>query len=349
MDAFRSTVRAMMGYTPGEQPRDKAFVKLNTNENPYPPSPRVAQALMRAIGADLRLYPDPVGTDLRQVAGRLYGLAPEQILVGNGSDDLLAMLMRACVGRGDRVAYPVPTYSLYDTLVEMHDGEPVRLPFSPDFHLPPGLAQIGAKLTIVCNPNSPSGTLTPIGDLARLSAKVSGLLVVDEAYVDFADDNALPLLARADNVVILRTLSKSYSLAGMRIGLALGARTIIDELMKVKDSYNISRLSLVAGVAALEDQDWMRENRSRIRSTRERLIASLRELGYGVPHSEANFVLARRAGANQEPVYLGLKEHGVLVRYFRSDGLEDALRITVGTDAEVDALLAALRDVVAAS
>ena len=345
MDAFRATVLGMHGYTPGEQPRDRRYVKLNTNENPYPPSPRVAQALAQAMGADLRLYPDPVGTKLRETAAALYGVAPEQILVGNGSDDLLAMLVRACVGRGDRVAYPVPTYSLYDTLVEMHDGEAVRLPFPVDFRLPPGLAEAKAKLTIICNPNSPSGTMTPIDELKRLAAAVTGLLVVDEAYVDFADENALPLLGRADNVVVLRTLSKSYSLAGMRIGLALASPAVIDELMKVKDSYNISRLSLVAGVAALEDQEWMRQNRAKIRATRARLIDQLEGLGYEVPRSQANFVLARRPGISQEPVYRGLKERGVLVRYFRGDGLADALRISVGTDEEVDTLIAALRSI----
>lgn len=342
MNAFRETVRAMRGYTPGEQPRDKRYVKLNTNENPYPPSPHVAQALMQGIGADLRLYPDPLGTELRQTAAELYGVAPEQILVGNGSDDLLAMLVRACVGRGDRVAYPVPTYSLYDTLVEMHDGVAVRIPFPPDFDLPPGLAEADAKLTIVCNPNSPSGTPAPPAHLEQLAAKVAGLLVVDEAYVDFADENALPLLARFANVVVLRTLSKSYSLAGMRIGLALSSRPVIEELMKVKDSYNVSRLSLIAGVAALKDQEWMRANRDRIRSTRARLVGDLRSLGYQVPESQTNFVLARRPGIDQEPVYLALRDRGVLVRYFRIDGLDDALRITVGTDEEVDTLLQAL-------
>ena len=343
MNAFREAIRKMRGYTPGEQPQDRSYIKLNTNENPYPPSPRVVQALQGAVDADLRLYPDPLGSQLRKEAAALYGVTPERVLVGNGSDDLLAMLLRACIGPGDRVAYPVPTYSLYDTLVEMHEGVAVRLPFDDDFRLPTNLAASDARLTIVCNPNSPSGTITPIAELARLAAKVSGLLVIDEAYVDFADENALPLLARCENVMILRTLSKSYSLAGMRIGLAIGPQAIIAELMKVKDSYNISRLSLVAGKAALRDQDWMRENVSRIRATRSRLIAALRDLSYVVPDSQANFVLARTPGRNQESVYLALKERGVLVRYFRSDGLEDALRITVGTDEEVDALLTALR------
>lgn len=344
-NAFRPAIRAMQGYTPGEQPQDRRYIKLNTNENPYPASPEVAKALLQHIGADLRLYPDPVANVLRDAAAALYRIPRECILVGNGSDDLLALLVRACLDPGDRIAYPVPTYSLYDTLCAMQDAVAVRPPFPADFTVPAEIAAADAKLTIICNPNSPSGTLTPNAELSRLATKVSGLLVVDEAYVDFADDNALPLLAQHDNVVVLRTFSKSYSLAGMRIGLAFAAPAVIEELMKVKDSYNISRLSIIAGVAALGDQAWMRENVGRIRTTRTRLIASLRELGYQVPESQTNFVLARKPGVNQEPVYLGCKQRGVLVRYFRVDGLEDALRITVGTDDEADALLAALREI----
>jgi histidinol-phosphate aminotransferase len=241
------------------------------------------------------------------------------------------------------VAYPVPTYSLYDTLVRMQEGDAVRLPFGPDFRLPAALAEAGAKLTVVCNPNSPSGTLTALDELDRVAAAVPGLLVIDEAYVDFADESALPLLSRRANVVILRTLSKSYSLAGMRIGIAVAPPEVIAQLAKVKDSYNVSRLAIVAGVAAVEDQAWMRENVARIRATRARLTAALRALGYSVPESQSNFVLARRPGRTQEPVYRGLKERGVLVRHFRSDGLDDALRITVGTEDEIDALLGALR------
>jgi histidinol-phosphate aminotransferase len=345
MNPFRPAIEAMQGYTPGEQPQDRRYVKLNTNENPYSPSPRVAQALLQATGADLRLYPDPVATPLRETAAALYGLTPQQILVGNGSDELLAVILRACVGRGDRVAYPVPTYSLYDTLVEIQEGVAVRLPYAPDFRLPHALAEARAKLTIVCNPNAPSGTLTSTGELARLAARVDGLLVVDEAYVDFADESALPLVSRAENIVVLRTLSKSYSLAGIRIGLALAPPPVIDMLMKVKDSYNVSRLSIVAGVAALQDQSWMRDNVGRIRTTRARLTSALRDLGYEVPESHANFVLARRPGESQEHVYRGLKERGVLVRYFGADGLQDAMRISVGTEEEVDHLLAALRAV----
>ena len=344
LDAVRQTIRRMQGYIPGEQPQDKRYIKLNSNENPYPPSPRVIAALQQAIGEDLRLYPDPVANHLRDKAAAMYGLSREQILVGNGSDDLLTMLMRTFVGPGDRVAFPVPTYSLYGILVAMQDGKVVRVPFLADFSLPSQLAEVEAKLTILCHPNAPSGTLTPLHRVEELAQRVRGILVIDEAYVDFADETALPLLHQYPHVVILRTLSKSFSLAGMRIGLAFGHPDLIAELMKVKDSYNVSRLSSVAAVAALEDYAWMRQNVHKIRATRTRLSAALRELGYFVYDSQANFVLARQQGVIQEPMYHGLKEWGLLVRYFSSPELADCLRISVGTDEEIDRLIAAMEE-----
>jgi histidinol-phosphate aminotransferase len=339
----RQTIRQMHGYIPGEQPQDKRYIKLNSNENPYPPSPRVIAALQQAIGEDLRLYPDPVANRLRDKAAQVYGLSREQILVGNGSDDLLTMLMRTFVGPGDRVAFPVPTYSLYDILAAMQDGEVVRVPFPADFSLPPQLAEVEAKLTILCHPNAPSGTLTPLPQVEELAHRVPGILVIDEAYVDFADETALPLLHKCPHVVILRTLSKSFSLAGMRIGLAFGHPDLIAELMKVKDSYNVSRLSIVAAVAALEDYTWMRQNVDKIRATRTRLSAALHELGYFVYGSQTNFVLARKQEMSQELVYHGLKERGLLVRYFSSPELADCLRISIGTDEEIDRLLEEMR------
>ncbi len=344
LNTVRQTIRQLQGYIPGEQPQDQRYVKLNSNENPYPPSPHVIAALQQAIGEDLRLYPDPVANRLRDQAADRYGLGREQILVGNGSDDLLTLLMRTFVGPGDRVAFPVPTYSLYDVLVAMQDGEVVHVPFPADFSLPPQLAEVEAKLTILCHPNAPSGTLTPLHRVEELAQRVPGILVIDEAYVDFADETALPLLHKYPHVVILRTLSKSFSLAGMRIGLAFAHPTLIAELMKVKDSYNVSRLSIVAAVAALEDHAWMRQNVDKICTTRMRLSAALRELGYFVYDSQANFVLARKQGVSQEPVYHGLKERGLLVRYFSSPELADCLRISIGTDAEIDRLLAAMQE-----
>jgi len=340
---IRDTVKQMQGYTPGEQPQDKRYIKLNTNENPYPPSPQVLAAVRAATNEDLRLYPDPVAEKLREKAAAVYGLRKENVLVGNGSDELLAILLHACVGTGDRVAYPVPTYSLYDTLVTIGEGEPVRIPFLDDFSLPQVLFTTAARLTFLCNPNSPSGTLTPIERIAELARCVSGILVVDEAYVDFAEETALPLLPQHPHLVILRTFSKSFSLAGMRIGLALGHGDLIAELMKVKDSYNLNRLSTVAAIAALEDYDWMQQNVKRIKATRFRLIQGLIELGFLVCPSQANFVLARKKGEKLEPLYLGLKEKGILVRYFSSPELHDSIRITVGTDEEIVALLRELK------
>jgi histidinol-phosphate aminotransferase len=342
---IRPAVRAMAGYTPGEQPQGGGFIKLNTNENPYPPSARVREAIERCATDKVRLHPDPMADALRDAAAARYDLPRDHVLAGNGSDELLAIVLRACVDAGDRVAYPIPTYSLYDTLVAIAGAEPVRVPFAADFSLPEGLAAANARVTIVCNPNAPSGTAIAVDELAGLSEQVAGLLVIDEAYVDFARESALALVRARPNVIVLRSLSKSFSLAGMRVGLAFGPPAAIAELCKVKDSYNLSCVSIAAGVAALADHDGMRAHASRVCATRARLSGRLRDLGYEVPPSQANFVLARRPGRDQRGVYEALKRRRILVRYFATPQLYDALRITVGTEAEVDALLAALGEI----
>lgn len=344
MPFIRRAIRDLAGYQPGEQPRERTFIKLNTNENPYPPSPKVLEAIRSCATDDVRLYPDPMADALRDKAASVYGLRREQVLAGNGSDDLLAIIIRACVEPGDRVVYPFATYSLYDTLVTIGGGQIVHIPFRPDFALPPGLVEAAGRVTFLCNPNSPSGTAATIDELAALSERLSGLVVVDEAYVDFADESALPLLRDRANVVVLRTFSKSFSLAGLRIGLAFGAPEVIAELAKVKDSYNLTRVSIAAAVAALGDYEWMRAHVRRVCATRERLVAALRDLGFEVPPSQANFVLARRAGEDLHGLFSSLKERRILVRYFATPELRDALRITVGTDEEIDALLTALRE-----
>lgn len=338
----RKLVDQMAGYVPGEQPQDRRYIKLNTNENPHPPSPRVAQALQAALNDDLRLYPDPVANAVRDRAAERYDLTRDHILVGNGSDEILALLMKACVEPGDRVVYPYPTYSLYDTLVTIEEGEVVHVPFPSDFGLPVGLAEAAGRVTIVCHPNSPSGTPVPIDQIRELARQVPGLLVVDEAYVDFADASALPLVHEFDNVIVLRTFSKSFSLAGMRIGMALAPPALIAQLMKVKDSYNVTRLSIVAAAAALDDYAWMRANVAKVRAARDYLIKALRACKLQVLPSHTNFVLARRQGKSMEGVYLALKEQGILVRYFNTPELFDALRITVGTDEECRALVEAM-------
>ncbi len=338
----RKLVDRMAGYVPGEQPQDRRYIKLNTNENPYPPSPRVIAALQTALTDDLRLYPDPVANAVRDRAAARYDLGRDNILVGNGSDELLALIMKACVGPADRVVYPYPTYSLYDTLVTIEDGEVVHVPFPADFSLPSGLVEAAGKVTIICHPNSPSGTAVGIDQIRDLARRLPGLLIVDEAYVDFADATALPLVREFDNVVVLRTFSKSFSLAGMRIGLAFAQPPLIAQLMKVKDSYNVTRLSIAAAAAALEDYAWMQTNVAKIRASRDFLIKALRARGFEVLPSQTNFILARRPGKRLREVYLALKEHGILVRYFDTPELFDALRITVGTDDECRALVEAL-------
>lgn len=339
---FRSNIAALAGYTPGEQPRDPGIIKLNTNENPYPPSPRVFAALRKAVNPALRLYPEPLSATLRSTAASVYGVRAENILAGNGSDEILSMLLRCFVGPGERVAFPVPTYSLYDTLVEIQDGVAARVDFPPDFSLPESLAEQRAALTFLCNPNAPSGTLVSLTEVEKLACSVAGILVVDEAYVDFAASegaSSLPLIRHLPNLVVLRTFSKSFSLAGMRIGLAFASEDLVAGMMKVKDSYNLNRLSMVAANAALQDLPWMTRNARRIQQSRKKLSTALARMGYLVHPSHANFVLARKRGENLKPVYEDLKRRKILVRYFDTPGLQDCLRITVGAPKEVQALL----------
>jgi histidinol-phosphate aminotransferase len=343
---FRESIKKMAPYRPGEQPRPgQRLIKLNTNENPYPPSPRVGRAIAHAIaGSALRLYPAPRADEFVESAARIYSIPRKMILAGNGSDELLAMLFRATLGSGDTVAYAVPTYSLYDTLALVQEARILHIPVGIDFALPlDALAGARANLTIVCNPNSPSGTLVSRRSLATLAKRLGGrLLVIDEAYVDFADENALSLVRRHRNVVVLRTLSKSYSLAGMRLGLCFAHPSVIDALMKVKDSYNLSRVALAAGAEALRDSAWMRRNVEKVRRTRGRTESRLRALGFVVPSSQANFVLARMPGRDMAPVARGLRRAGILVRHFATPLLRDALRISIGTPAEMAALFKAL-------
>ena len=339
---FRQNIAAMSGYVPGEQPRDEGYIKLNTNENPYPPSPRVYSGLKKAIDSSLRLYPEPLSDGLRSVAANVYGVRPENIVAGNGSDELLSILLRCFVGSQDRVVYPIPTYSLYDTLVEIQEGVPVRIAYPGDFSLPEALSQQGAALTFLCNPNAPSGTLVSLSDIAALAGSIAGVLVVDEAYIDFAESegaSSIPLIRRFPNLVVLRSFSKSFSLAGMRIGLAFASEEMIAGMMKVKDSYNLNRLSMAAATAALTDMAWMQRNAGRIQRSRKKLSAGLKRLGYEVYPSHANFVLARKPGHNLRSVYEELKRRKILVRYFDIPGLQDCLRITVGTPKEVRTLL----------
>jgi histidinol-phosphate aminotransferase len=349
LDDLRPSVRAMAGYTPGEQPRDGGFLKLNTNESPYPPSPRVFEALRAALSSDrLRKYPDPLGTEFRQAAGRVLGVDPDGILIGNGSDDVLTVLTRAFVPEGGLVVSPAPGYLLYRTLAELQGARFRAVLFRDDWSLPEPWPAGRAHLTFLANPNSPSGTVVPPGQLDRLRESCGGPLVVDEAYVDFAEGNALGLVraaGRAPNVIVTRSLSKSYALAGVRVGFAVADPAVVRELLKVKDSYNCDALSLAAARAAVEDQDYLRATRARTLATRARMERELTALGFDVTPSQSNFVWCRRADRPVKPDYEELKRRRILVRYMAYEGYGDGLRVSVGTDAEVDRLLGELREI----
>lgn len=345
---FRPNIERMQGYVPGEQPQDRGFIKLNTNESPYPPSPKVLKAVRAAVDADLRLYPDPTATALRRKVAEVFGTRPDRVLVGNGSDDLLTIIIRSFASPRGVVAFPTPTYSLYPTLAAIEGARARPVPYPPDFSLPVRLGRGKASVTFVANPNSPSGTSVSPKELARLARTLDGVLVVDEAYADFADENCLQLVERHANVIVLRTFSKSFSLCGLRIGFAVARERLIAGMGKVKDSYNVNRLAITAGVAALDDIAKMRANVRRIRRTRARLTKALESFGWFVYPSQSNFVFARaRPPRSAERLYQALKRRKILVRYFDVPGLDDGLRITVGTDREINELLRNLREICA--
>ncbi|HWG43718.1 MAG TPA: histidinol-phosphate transaminase [Gemmataceae bacterium] len=341
IDSLRPCIRAMAGYTPGEQPRDGTFIKLNTNENPYPPSPRVFEALREALTGDrLRKYPDPLGTHFRQMAGRVLGVDPEGILIGNGSDDILTILTRAFVPEGGLVVSPTPSYLLYRTLANLQGARFTTVPFTADWKLPEPWPITDADLTFLANPNSPSGTTVSLAEIDQLRGRLHGPLVVDEAYADFAEGNALELVTQgAKDVVVTRTFSKSYALAGMRFGFAVADPALIQQLMKVKDSYNCDVLSLAAAAAAIEDQEYFRAIRARILATRSRMEKALMDLGFIVCPSQANFVWCQREDRAVKTIYEELKRRNILVRYMNYEGCGDGLRISVGTEDEIDRLL----------
>lgn len=343
---FLPHIDRMAGYVPGEQPRNGGFIKLNTNENPYPPSPRALEAVANALGERLRLYPDPLATKFRETAAQRHGVDPDMVLAGNGSDDLLTIITRAFAGPGDAVVCPSPSYILYRTLVELQDARPVTVEYSPDWKLDPvAFAVPGARLAFLANPNSPSGTSLTPDEVASLAERLECPLIVDEAYVDFAESDCLGLVNEHPNVIVSRSFSKGYSLAGLRLGYLIAEPEIVAGLIKVKDSYNCDALSMAGGLAALEDRAYLAETRGKILATRARLTAAVRALGYSVPESSANFVWCT-GGPPAAGIYERLKERKILVRLMRYPGHSDGLRITVGTDAEIDQLLDALRQLV---
>ncbi|RQW76971.1 MAG: histidinol-phosphate transaminase [Geobacter sp.] len=349
MIPLRSNIAAMKGYVPGFQPADEqAFIKLNTNENPYPPSREVVRAILAELGADgerLRKYPSASSQKLRHAAGELYGFDPSWIVMANGSDEVLNNLIRAFAGEGEEIGYIHPSYSYYATLAEIQGARVRTFDLTPDFRIADFPEIYTGKLFFLTTPNSPLGFAFPIEYIVELAGRVQGMLVVDEAYADFAGANALELVREFDNVVITRTLSKSYSLAGMRLGFAVARPAVIAALDKIRDHYNLDRLAQAACMAALQDQDYFRECTGRICATREWFTAGLRTLGYTVIPSQGNYVFAASPDRNGERVYEGLFARNILVRHFTDPLLKHGLRISIGTREEMEKTLAALQEI----
>lgn len=336
----------MRAYVPGEQPADISVIKLNTNENPYPPSPAVLQALKRINADMLRRYPAPECKILRAVIAKVHRCLPEQVFVGNGSDEILALCSRAFVEDSGRIAFFEPSYSLYPVLARIRNVRFRAIPLGQDFSWPDSPQKMhaagSADLFYMTNPNAPTGVLYPKQEVARLCKCFAGVVVLDEAYVDFASKNCLDLALKLKNTLVLRTLSKSYSLAGLRVGYAIGSKELIAALFKIKDSYNVDAVGQSLAAAAIKDQAYMRANVRRITATRRKLGRALAALGFVVLPSDANFVFARPTRINAENLYRRLRERNILVRYFAGKETRDFLRITVGTDEQINKLLKAV-------
>lgn len=360
----RPLVQNLYAYVPGEQPKVKGLIKLNTNENPFPPSPRVLKAIKAAVDGRLRLYPNPTAQPLREKLARLHRCRPENIVIGNGSDELLALATRAFVeptaslkgkagvkasGRAI-IQFFVPSYSLYPVLADIHGATINAVPLKPDFALPSvaelrkdGQWRFDAALTYVTTPNAPSGRGYAVSDLEKLCAAQKGIVILDEAYVDFAPENALALAFKYPNVIVSRTFSKAYSLCFQRVGYFVGPAELIEALQKIRDSYNVNGLGQVAALATLDDLAYYRQNFRRIVATRERLSLELSGLGFTVLPSHTNFILAEPPWGSAEGWLRRLRARKILVRWFWQLEVRDYLRITIGTETEAQALVAACR------
>jgi histidinol-phosphate aminotransferase len=341
----RSIVREMAGYTPGEQPAaGERVVKLNTNENPFPPSPKVMQAIASIEPEQLRRYPNSPADAFREAAASVLDVTPDMIITGNGSDDVLAFAMLTFLSPGDTLAYPHPTYSLYPVMAELDEVKTAEVPWERDWTLPiEGLLDAKPRAIFLANPNAPSATFVSPQKIEELCKEFNGAVLIDEAYVDFADDNCLPLISEYPNVVITRTLSKAYSLAGLRFGYAVGRPEVIRELNKARDSYPCDAISVAAATAAILDQEYARKTWEHVKSERQRVSSELTQMGWKVLPSEANFILAGCPDGRGRDAYLGLKRQGILVRYFDRPGLSDKLRITIGTSQENNALIGGIK------
>lgn len=343
MDKIRKTVQAMQGYVPGRQPKGR-FVKLNANENPYPPSPKALEALGKTAADSLRLYPSSSAEELRQAASEIFEVPADCIVAGNGSDDVFTMIIRSFLDEGDTLAVVDPTYTLYETLAEIQGAKTERHPLSEDYALPESFFESGAKLKILPNPNAQTGTLFPEADVIRLCESAKGVVVIDEAYALFAGSNSLPLLKRFKNLVVTRTMSKSHSLAGLRVGFGMSSPEIIEAFNKVKDSYNLNAASQLAAAAAIRDTEYTAGVVKRINETKDFFAKALASLGWQVTPSGGNFLLAKPGSGDAAGIVVYLEQEGYLVRHFNTPRLLDKIRFSIGTTEQMEKLIELLKN-----
>jgi histidinol-phosphate aminotransferase len=339
-------------YVPGEQPKTAGLVKLNTNENPYPPSPAVAQAISAELGADgeaLRLYPDPQSAALCAAIAQREGLAPEQVFVGNGSDEVLAFAFQGLLAQPRPLRFPDVTYSFYPTWCRLYGIGFETMPLADGFALRVD-DYAGSGPVILPNPNAPTGRAITRAEVARLAAaNADWPVVIDEAYVEFGAETAAPLVASHPNLLVVRTLSKSHALAGLRVGYALGQAPLVEALVRLKDSFNsypLDRLAQTGATAALRDEAWFARSRDAVIASREQLSGELAALGFEVPPSLANFVFARHPAHDGAALARALRERGIVVRHFARPRIDQWLRITVGTPQQCATLVEAVREIV---
>ena len=336
-------------YVPGEQPRIDGLIKLNTNENPYPPSPRALEAVRRATDDTLRLHPDPVSLELRETIAATFGLDANNIFVGNGSDEVLAHTFMGLLKQDGPLLFPDISYSFYPVYCGLYGIEARKIPLADDMSVDIAAYDGPAGAIILPNPNAPTGIALPVADIRRLAeADRDRLLVVDEAYVDFGGESAVALVPEFDNILVIRTFSKSYSLAGLRVGFAIGQRPLTEALERVKDSFNsypLDRLAQAAATAAWKDADWFEATRSRIVMSRNKVTAELGEMGFEVLPSSANFVFARHPDHEGGKLAAALRAEAILVRHFNKPRIADYMRITIGTEEECGRLIEVLRNI----
>ncbi len=345
---MRENIANMAGYVPGFQPPDnEEWIKLNTNENPYPASPQVAAAIQQELGDgdSLRKYPDPPSQAAREAAAKLYGFDPSWVIMANGSDELLNNLIRAFVGEGEELAFVQPSYSYYATLAAIQGATIRTFALDEDWQIAGLPERYHGKLFFLTSPNAPLGVSFSNDYIAELARRCTGILVVDEAYADFADENALELVRQHDNIIVTRTFSKSYALAGMRLGLAVARPEVVAALDKIRDHYNLDRLAQVAAVAALEDQQYFRQSLDRIKKTRDWFAAQLASLHYTVLPSQGNYLFAIPPDRDGKRIYDALFARKILVRFFSDSLLAHGMRISIGTQQEMEATVAALREI----